>query len=131
MKNIVTAVAVMMVSSFSRQISNVFTSNSIAMTSGTSGCAKHSIVKREAEAMYYAEANDQKLLDEVDEGKGEHVAAFARVLGCPSGQMDHAQSVLQRSYDRLFPVNNARPQDLVQGAMGSLIESGTCVGDRS
>ena len=51
-----------LVSSSSRAITNVTFLNTGAMTFGTSGCAKHSIVKNEAKAIHYAQANQNQLM---------------------------------------------------------------------
>lgn len=78
---------------------------SFSITSGTMGCAKHSIVSKEKEAVYYAEANYDRLEAEVPTGRGEYVTGFASVLGCREDSQAEIVGALKLNYERLFPAN--------------------------
>ncbi len=89
-----------LVSSFARSLTNATFLNTIAMTMGTSGCAQHSIVMKEKEAQYFAEANYHNLMMEMAMGEGENLENFASVLGCSGASFGEE---LQSSYGRVFP----------------------------
>lgn len=76
---------------------------SFSMTSGTSGCAEHSIVKKNKEAIHYAEANYKILELEISKGNGEYLVGFAHVLGCNNNVDLKVNKTLQAHYEQLFP----------------------------
>ncbi len=75
-----------LVSSFTRSMVNATFSNSIAMTMGTSGCARHSIVYDEKKGIHFVEANKELLLVEMAVGQGEYLTAMAEVFHCQDSQ---------------------------------------------
>ncbi len=75
-----------LLSSAVRTTTNTFLPNTFSMTSGTSGCQKHSIVKNDEEAVIYAVNNQHSLMMEMAEGKGEFLNAFAQTLGCDASR---------------------------------------------
>lgn len=90
-----------LVSSSTRSLVNATFSNSIAMTLGTSGCAKHSIVKNDAKGIHFAEANMNQLAVEMARGNGEFVAGFASVFGCQDSSA--FGSMVQAKYESVLP----------------------------
>jgi hypothetical protein len=65
-----------------RSTTNGTASNSIAMTMGTSGCAKHDIVLQEKQQLHFANSNYEMIVAEMANGQGEYLNSFADVLGC-------------------------------------------------
>lgn len=108
-----------LVSSFVRSITNAVTSNTIAMTVGSSGCAKHDIVMREKAAEYFAEANYLKLQTELAEGQGEHLQALGMILGCDG----NVGAVLQSNYETIFPSDKVHPSVMLKNVRSSLKQS--------
>lgn len=90
-----------LISSSTRSIVNATFSNTIAMTLGTSGCAKHSIVKNDAKGIHFAEANLNQLAVEMARGNGEFVASFASVFGCQNSS--DFGSMVQANYETVLP----------------------------
>ena len=92
-----------------------FSSQLFGITTGTSGCSQHSIVKRDMYPVYYAEANLPELRYEMAQGQGEYVATFAEVLGCsPAAQVEFT-AWAQSSYPKLFSNAKANSQDFLKG----------------
>lgn len=90
-----------LISSSTRSIVNATFSNTIAMTLGTSGCAKHSIVKNESKGIHFAEANLNQLAVEMARGNGEFVTSFASVFGCQNSTA--FGSMVQAKYETVLP----------------------------
>lgn len=90
-----------LVSSSTRSIVNATFSSTIAMTLGTSGCAKHSIVYNEAKGIHFAETNMNQLAIEMARGNGEFVASFASVYGCADASA--FGSMVQSNYEAVLP----------------------------
>jgi hypothetical protein len=92
-----------LISTTTRGYLNFTFSNSSGMTSGTSGCAKHSIVMNEKKAEHFAEANYHVLMVEMASGRGEHLAGFASALGCGAGSAGAFGKMTQDHYEKIYP----------------------------
>jgi hypothetical protein len=92
-----------LVSSFTRNLVNATASSTIAMTLGTSGCAKHSIVQNDAKGIHFAEANLNQLAIDFSRGNGEFVNGFAAVFGCQN--VNAFGSMVQSNYDSVMTNN--------------------------
>jgi hypothetical protein len=99
-----------LVSSSTRSIVNATFSSTIAMTLGTSGCAKHSIVQNDAKGIHFAEANMNVLALEMSRGNGEFVAGFASVYGCSNTSA--FGSMVQSKYEAVLPTSNTSGVEL-------------------
>jgi hypothetical protein len=99
-----------LVSSTLRTTVNLTFLNTIAMTLGTSGCAKHSIVKIDMQGVHYAEANMNSLTIEMARGNGEYLAGFANVFGCTN--VNAFGSMVQNKYESVLPSNNVSGVEL-------------------
>lgn len=76
-----------------------------AMTSGTSGCAKHTFVDNNGSHVFIAQSTDQ-LRTDAAQGQGEYITALSKNLGCSNSQV--LASHFQAHFDELFvPANNA------------------------
>lgn len=86
--------------SYTRALTNATFSNTFAMTSGTSGCARHDLVMKQKEKIYYVESNLVPLRREVAMGEGERVNALAAIWGCSDASK--LSPVLRKNYRNLF-----------------------------
>jgi len=101
-----------LLSSLVRNFTNYTFSNTIAMTSGTSGCVKHSIVKTDKEAIYYAESNYHTLLIEMAKGDGEHLHAFSTTLGCKINASGAFKNMTKKKYLDILPSKDTHPDEM-------------------
>ena len=99
-----------LVSSSTRSLVNGTFSNTVAMTLGTSGCAKHSIVQNDAKGIHFAEANMNVLALEMARGNGEFVTTFASVYGCNNSEA--FGSMVQSNYESVLPSANTTGVEL-------------------
>ena len=107
------------ISGMSRMTTNQsFSSQLFGITSGTSGCSRHSIVKRENAPVYYAEANFEELKAEMSQGKGEYVAIFSDALGCPESEKSHFMALTQANYNKIFPSHSTSALDMLKEVKG-------------
>ncbi|MCP4753555.1 MAG: DUF3015 domain-containing protein [Proteobacteria bacterium] len=102
---------------------------SFSMTSGTSGCARHSIVKNEAKGIHYAEANYANLMTEMSLGNGEFLSGFAHVLGC--GDVENTfKDVMQKNYGNIYSSDDVAPVEMYNNVIRQIEEdsqlSGSC-----
>ena len=104
-----------LLSSSTRSLVNATFSNTIGMTSGTSGCSKHSIVQNEKKAIHFAEANQGQLVIEMAQGQGEHLRSLAAVMGCSPASAHRFGSATQRGYTKIFPANEVSASQMLEG----------------
>lgn len=81
-----------------RGTTNAFVPPTFGMTSGTIGCAQHSFAKNEAPAVNFAVTNQEALMIEMAQGKGEYLAAFGRTLGCNDSALSAFGKMSQQRY---------------------------------
>ncbi len=93
-----------LVSSLTRSVVNATFSNTIAMTLGTSGCAKHSIVYNEMKGIHFVESNKNELAIDMAKGNGEYVTGLAQVFGCQNTKA--FGSMVQNKYESVLPSEN-------------------------
>lgn len=103
-----------LVSSSFRSTTNAVGSQTFAMTSGTSGCAKHSIVKNEKQGLHYAEANYENLVVEMAEGHGEYLEAFSAVLGCSPSMYPDFSQMTRNHYSEIMTSETANGGKLLE-----------------
>lgn len=101
-------------SSIRATTNNLFYLNYFGMTSGTLGCAYHSIVLNDKKSLHYAEANYNNLQVEMAEGRGETLATFAEVMGCHDSSIPAFNARVQSSYQKLFDGANDSPAVLIE-----------------
>lgn len=101
-------------SSFIRSLTNATFMNSIAMTSGTSGCSKHSIVQRDKMPIHFAESNFDMLVTQMSQGQGEVLVGFAEVMGCQSAGFSEFNKMTKKGIKKLYELGNPTASDLVQ-----------------
>lgn len=92
-----------------RSTTNVFVPPTFGMTSGTLGCSQHSLVQKKDEAAaVYASENYDSLRQEMSEGQGENLVAFASLLGCKEAAYTDFTNVTRSHFPTIIG-NDATP----------------------
>jgi len=98
-----------LVSSTLRATTNgLFFNATFGMTSGTSNCAKHSIVQNDKRSLHFMESNFVALKTDMARGQGEYLGAFADTLGCSWEAMGALSDTVQGQYDEIFQSGDAQ-----------------------
>ncbi|MBF0238906.1 MAG: DUF3015 family protein [SAR324 cluster bacterium] len=112
-----------------RGTTNATFSPTFSMTSGTSGCDKHSIVRQDARGIHYAEANFSNLKMEIPQGNGEFLFGFAQVLGC-GDVTEMFGTVMQKNYEKIYSSEQITPVEMYQNVLQQIRNndalSGSC-----
>jgi hypothetical protein len=95
-----------LVSSSLRQSTNSIAPNTFSMTSGTSGCARHSIVYTELRGLHFVESNGDALEAEIASGSGNYLESFALTLGCPASVTASFAATLRQGYNEIYGDSN-------------------------
>ncbi len=86
-----------MVSSTTRGTTNSSTLP-FGTTSGTSGCAQHSIVFNHKLKQHMATVSFDELMTEMSKGRGENLIAFSRAVGCSDNLIEQFSSVAKSEF---------------------------------
>ena len=97
-----------------RATTNAYFPPTFSMTSGTSGCAKHPLVKKDEPAAIYAFNNLDTLRIEMAEGRGEFLQGFARILGCEDAALPAFGRMTQKHYQSIVPAETTSAFELLE-----------------
>lgn len=99
-----------------------FSSQLFGITTGTSGCSQHSIVKNEMAPVYFAEANLETLKIEMAQGHGEYLSAFVSTLKCKN-RPDVYSNLMKNNYNRIFPADGVKPYEMLKNVSSIINEN--------
>lgn len=99
-----------------------FGSQTFGISTGTSGCTNDGVIMGEHKTTMYAELNFENLSQEMAQGRGEHLASLAALMGVPAEQQPAFFALTQERYAELTRSGEAEPvamikalQDAMQG----------------
>lgn len=88
----------------------IFFNQALGITFGTSHCTASGIALKEKEQIFYVELNYESLREELARGQGDHLEAFAGLLGCATSEM---AEVSRRNFSEIAP-QGAKPIEFLE-----------------
>ncbi len=90
------------------QIAAATTNNAIfpqtfAISSGTSNCFEDGVALNDKEKEFFANANFESLHQEIAQGKGENLQAFAYLFGCQGDGVELFSQTVHTGFGEIFP----------------------------
>ena len=79
-----------------------FGSQTFGISSGTSGCTNDGSVMAQHKTTLFAELNFEDLSQEMAQGRGEHLASLATLMGVPAEQQPAFFALSQERYQELL-----------------------------
>jgi len=79
-----------------------FGSQTFGISSGTSGCTNDGSIMAEHKTTLFAELNFENLSQEMAQGRGEHLASLATLMGVPAEQQPAFFALSQERYQELL-----------------------------
>lgn len=101
---------------------NFFGSQTLGITSGTSGCTEEGLLAMSVEAEVYASANFKELQREIAVGNGEFLVGFADILGVHPENRAGLFQVMQEKYTALFPSADSTSLDMLNALKNELAQ---------
>jgi hypothetical protein len=109
-----------------------FGTQTFGITSGTSECTTDGVIRSERAQEAFAEANFESLTREMAQGEGEHLRAFASLMGCSETSFSDFGRLTQRQYTRIVPHDAMSPVELIDAVQRTIsadpVLSRTCQG---
>jgi len=115
-----------LVSSYSRAATNATFSSTFGMTSGTSGCAAHSIVKNDKLPEYFVETHLAQLQTDLMLGQGVYLQAFALGLGCQEQEFSQFEKSLRNHADKYQLETTNSSGQFLQSTRSIIQENNIC-----
>ncbi|MFZ4404924.1 MAG: DUF3015 family protein [Pseudobdellovibrionaceae bacterium] len=103
-------------------------SQTLGITSGTSGCTSSGLVKNDKEIQYFVEINQEDLTREMAQGHGEKLNTLASLYGCSSeANTKQFASSAQSNFANIVPTAQLTATELVTNLQSSSV-SRVCTG---
>jgi len=91
-----------------------FGSNTFGISSGTSGCTNDGKVFAEYKVPMFAEINFENLSQEMAQGRGEHLASLATLMGVPAEHQAAFFALTQEKYTTLIQSGETAPVAMIK-----------------
>ena len=88
--------------------------NTFAISSGTSGCTNDGKIMAEHKATVFVAANFENLSQDMAQGRGEHLASLATLMGVPANHQGAFFAMTQNQYTALIHEGEASPLTMVK-----------------
>ena len=88
--------------------------NTFAISSGTSGCTNDGKIMAEHKATVFTAANFENLSQDMAQGRGEHLASLATLVGVPANHQGEFFAMTQERYTSLLKTGEASPVAMVK-----------------
>jgi len=91
-----------------------FGSNTFGISFGTSGCTNDGVVMKTSQVDVFASINFENLSQDMAQGRGEHLASLATLLGVPAEQQAEFFAMTQDKYTTLIQSGETTPVAMVK-----------------
>ncbi len=87
--------------------------NTLAISSGTSGCTNDGKIMSQHKTTVFTAANLENLSQDMAQGRGEHLASLATLMGVPAHHQGKFFAMTQNQYTALIRKGEASPVAMV------------------
>ncbi len=101
-----------------------FGSQTLGITTGTSGCTASGLVQNDKQIQYFVEVNQAELTREMAQGRGEKLSTLAALNGCATDAQVSAFNVkAQSNFKSIVPAAQTSAVDFVNNLKSSSVAS--------
>ncbi|MCA9473125.1 MAG: DUF3015 domain-containing protein [Nitrospirales bacterium] len=98
-----------------------FGSQTFGISTGTSGCTNDGTIVMKEKVNVFAAVNFENLSQEMAQGKGEHLASMATLMGIPEEHHAEFFSLTQEKYSTLIKGGETSPKAVVKALHDSMV----------
>lgn len=106
-------------------LNNILIPQTSAITSGTSNCTEDGVAISDKEQLMFVEANYESLIQEMAQGHGEHLSAFATLFGCEQAQVEEFSNIMHQNFSTIQTSDEAEALNSIREVYDSNF-SGSC-----
>lgn len=99
-------------------LNGIYGNQTFAMSSGTSNCKDDGVTLREKEQEFFANANFESLNQEIAQGQGENLRAFATLFGCKGEGVEKFSQAVHSQYSQIFPSQKTNSVEMLGHVQG-------------
>ena len=99
---------------FMATTNGTFGNQTFGISSGTSGCTNDGSVWAEHKVTMFAEINFENLSQEMAQGRGEHLASLATLMGVPAERQHDFFALTQEQYTTLIQSGETSPVAMIK-----------------
>jgi hypothetical protein len=99
-------------------LNGIYYNQTFGMTSGTSNCAEDGVALKDKEQEFFANANFESLHQEIAQGQGENLKAFATLFGCQGRAVETFSRLAHDSYGSIFPSEKTNSAEMLGNVQG-------------
>ena len=90
-----------------------FGNQTFGISTGTLGCTNDGLVKNEEKVNVFADANLESLSQEMAQGRGEHLASLASLMGVSAGHQAAFFTLTQEKYTSIFKAEQTTSTEML------------------
>ena len=105
---------------FMATTNGTFGSQTFGISSGTSGCTNDGSVWAEHKVTMFAEINFENLSQEMAQGRGEHLASLATLMGVPAERQHDFFALTQEQYTTLIQSGETSPVAMIKALSAAM-----------
>jgi len=102
---------------------NIYGTQTLGITSGTSGCTQDGVVAKAKELEVYIAVNMDNLRHDIARGEGSYVNALAALLEVSKDKTPQFAAYLHSKYSDIFPTSDVTPSQLITSLSEQLKKS--------
>lgn len=107
---------------FAVTTNGTFGSQTLGITSGTSGCSASGLVQNDKQIQYFVEVNQEEIMRDMAQGHGEKLSTLAALNGCSSEQQINAfNAKAQSSFKSIAPSAKTSSIDFVSNMKSAAV----------
>lgn len=95
--------------------------NTFAISSGTSGCTHDGVIMAEHKVNVFVAVNFDNLSQEMAQGRGEHLASLATLMGVPANHESEFFAMTQKQYVVLVESGENSPVTMVKALNDGIV----------
>jgi hypothetical protein len=99
-------------------VNNILVPQTSAITTGTSNCAEDGVAMKDKEKEFFANTNFESLHQEMAQGQGENLFAFASLFGCKGEGLRQFAEATHTHYTSIFPSVSTNSQEMLSTVSG-------------
>ena len=105
---------------FMATTNGTFGRQTFGISSGTSGCTNDGSVWAEHKVTMFAEINFENLSQEMAQGRGEHLASLATLMGVPAERQHDFFALTQEQYTTLIQSGETSPVAMIKALSAAM-----------
>lgn len=99
-------------------LNNAIVPQTSAISTGTLECTEDGVSLKDKEQEFFANVNFESLNQEIAQGRGENLQAFAYLFGCTGAGVETFSDIAHTHYSSIFPSDKTNSREMLSNLQG-------------